>query len=311
MSGTRRFWFGNVSADSTQFDVMSDLIRSWISLESVSGRPTYARYITDLRPTNHLPSVAELRPTRPRTLPDKTDTTPTYNRQTTDNLSGRDLSNMFERSHPDKCVCPNINRHQTDKTESIPNVNRSLPEFEDFWRFEVGFVSVWPVWLGYYVGLDSVLNRSWILGNRHETDLKPTKIIKFGVRSVYSRYWFGVVGLVSVYVRADKFVEERSFKHVWKISPRQIVGCLLVISVTVWCRFCRGAFGDVSVSIRPSMVDVLSVVDRLCIGPTWHRFMADLRPNQVRHNTELRGVGRHIPESKPTSARHISNPNRM
>ena len=150
MSGTRRFWFGNVSADSTQFGVMSGLLRYWIGLESVSGRPTYARYITDLRPKNHLPSVAELRPTRPRTLPDKTDTTPTYNRQTTDNLSGRDLSNMFERSLPDKFVCPNINRHQTDKTESIPTVNRSLPECDDFGRFDVGFVSVWPVWLGYW-----------------------------------------------------------------------------------------------------------------------------------------------------------------
>ena len=149
MSGTHWFWFGNVSADSTQFGVMSDLILSWIGLESVSGRPTYARCITDLRPTNHPPSVAELRPTCPRTLPDKTDTTPTYNRQTTDNLSGRDLSNMFERSLPDKFVCPNINRLQTDKTESIPTVNRSLPEFDDFCRFEVGFVSVWPVWLGY------------------------------------------------------------------------------------------------------------------------------------------------------------------
>ena len=152
MSGTRRLRFGNVSAVSTQFGVMSDLIRFWIGLESVSGRPTYARYITDLRPPNHLPSVAELRPTRPRTLPNKTDTTPTYNRQTTDNLSGRDLSNMFERSLPDKFVCPNINRHQTDKTESIPTVNRSLPEFDDLCRFEVGFVSVWPVWLGYKCG---------------------------------------------------------------------------------------------------------------------------------------------------------------
>ena len=100
MSGTRRFWFGNVSADSMQFGVMSDLIRSWIGLESVSGRPTYARYITDLRPTNHLPSVAELRPTRPRTLPDKTDTTPTYNRQTTDNLSGRDLQTCLKDLSP-------------------------------------------------------------------------------------------------------------------------------------------------------------------------------------------------------------------
>ena len=130
---------------------MSDLIGSWIGLESVSGRPTYARYIADLGPTNHLPSVAELRPTHPRTLPDKTDTTPIYDRQTTDNLSRRDLSNMFERSLPDKFVCLNINRHQTDKTKSIPTVNRSLPEFDDFCRFEVGFVSVWSVWLGYYL----------------------------------------------------------------------------------------------------------------------------------------------------------------
>ena len=104
-----------------------------------------------------IPSVAELKPTRPRTLPDKTDTTPTCNRQTTDNLSGGGggggggggaLSNMFEISLADNFFFPIINWHQTDKTESIPTVNRSLPEFDDFCRFQVGFVSVWPVWLG-------------------------------------------------------------------------------------------------------------------------------------------------------------------
>ena len=150
LPGTRRFWFGNVSADSTQFGVMSEFIRSWIGLESVSGRSTYARYNrskTDMS----LPSVTELRPTCPRTLPDKTDTTPICNRQTTNNLSGRDLLNMLERSLPGKFVCPNINRHQTDKTESIPTVNLSLPEYDDFRRFEVGFVSVWPLWLGYNI----------------------------------------------------------------------------------------------------------------------------------------------------------------
>ena len=140
----------------------------------MSGRPTYARYITDVRRTNHLPSVAELRPTRPRTLPDKTDTTPTYNRQTTDNLSGRDLSNMFERSLPDKFVCPNINQHQTDKTESIPTVNRSLPKFEDFCRFEVGFVSVWPVWLGF--------ERS------QEICLGGWQPVGFNIKTVFPRY---------------------------------------------------------------------------------------------------------------------------
>ena len=113
--------------------------------------------------------------------------------------------------------------------------------------------------------------------NRHETDLKLTKIIKFGERSVYNRYWFGFVSLVSVYVWADKFVGERSFKHVRKISPRQIVGCL-----SVWCRFCRGSFGDVSVLIRPPMADGLSVLDWLCIG----HMSADLTPIQGRFKTE-------------------------
>ena len=113
--------------------------------------------------------------------------------------------------------------------------------------------------------------------NQHETDLKPTESIKFGERSVYSPYWFCFVGLVSVNVRADKFVGERSFKHVWNISPRQIVGYM-----SVWCRFCRGAFGDVSVLIRPPMVDGLSVLDRLCIG----HMSADLTPIQGRFKTE-------------------------
>ena len=63
------------------------------------------------------------------------------NRQTTD------LSNMLDPP-------PNVSawykhRHQTDKTESILIINRSLPEFDNFCRFEVGFVSVYLVWLGY------------------------------------------------------------------------------------------------------------------------------------------------------------------
>ena len=109
--------------------------------QAFSSSLFFSNNITDLRPTDHLPSVAEL---RPRKLPDKTDTTRTYNRQTTDNLLGRDLSNMFERSLPDKFVCLNINRHQTNKTESIQTVNQPFPEFDDFCRFEVGFVLVWP-----------------------------------------------------------------------------------------------------------------------------------------------------------------------
>ena len=120
--------------------------------------------------------------------------------------------------------------------ESIPNLTRNDPDINPtsftgssatlsvadscpiqwknygFCRFCVGLA-----------GVTRVLHRP----HRHETDPKPSKMIKFEERSVYNRYWFGFVGLVSV--RADKFVGERSFKHVWKISPRQIVGCLSAI----------------------------------------------------------------------------------
>ena len=137
LSGTRRFWFGNVSVDSTQFCVMSDLIRSWIGLESVSGRPTYARCKTDLiRLTNHLPSVAKLRPTRPRTLPDKTDTTPTYNRQTTDNFIGeRSFKHVWKISPRQICLPehkPTPNRQNWINTDCKPISSRI------WW-----FLSVW------------------------------------------------------------------------------------------------------------------------------------------------------------------------
>ena len=116
--------------------------------------------------------------------------------------------------------------------------------------------------------------------NRHETDLKPTKILKFGERSVYSRYRFGFVGLVSVYVRADKFVGEIFQTCLKDLSP---TNCRLFVGyMSVWCQFCRGAFGDVSVLIRPPMVDGLSVLDRLCIG----HMSADLTPIEGRFKTE-------------------------
>ena len=119
----------------------SVLNRPWIGVRSADICPIHNRSKTDKPST----IGGRIKTDTSRTLRDKTDTTPTYNRPTTDNLSGRDLSNMFERSLPDKFVCPNTDRHQTDKTESKPTVNRSLPEFDDFCRIEVGFVSVWPV----------------------------------------------------------------------------------------------------------------------------------------------------------------------
>ena len=51
-------WFGNMSTDSTQFGLMSYLIRSGIDLESVSVWPPNAWCIINLRPSNHVPSMA-------------------------------------------------------------------------------------------------------------------------------------------------------------------------------------------------------------------------------------------------------------
>ena len=100
----------------------------------------------------------------------------------------------------------------------------------------------------------------------HETDIKPTEIIKFGERSVYNRF----VGLVPVYVRPDtnsgrdlSNIFERFF--FWKI-----VCCL-----SVWCRCCRGAFGVVSVLIWLSMVDDLSVLYPSHTGQT------DTKPTKI------------------------------
>ena len=155
MSGTRRFWFRNVSADSMQFGVMSDLIRSWIGVWSADICPIHNWSKTDKSSTIGGRIKTNTSPNAPQ---HHTDIKPTEDRQF---VHGRDLSNMFERSLPDKFVCPNINQHQTDKTESIPTVNRSLPEFEDFCRFEVGLVSFWPVWLGYKSCICSRLALLW------------------------------------------------------------------------------------------------------------------------------------------------------
>ena len=119
VSGTHRFSFGYVSANFTQFGVILDLIQSSIGLELVSGQPTYATYITDLRLTNHLPTVAELKLTRPWILPDKTDTTPdllpTANRQF---VGERYFKHVWKISHQYMCVSEH-KPTQTDETESI------------------------------------------------------------------------------------------------------------------------------------------------------------------------------------------------
>ena len=118
--------------------------------------------------------------------------------------------------------------------------------------------------------------------NRHETDLKPTKILKFG----------GEIGLQSVLIRFCRFgvglcsgrqiCRGEIFQTCLKDLPPPTNCRLSVGYMSVWCRFCRGAIGDVSVLIRPPMVDGLSVLDRLCI----RHMSADLTPIQGRFKTE-------------------------
>ena len=138
--------------------------------------------------------------------------------------------------------------------------------------------------------------------NRPQTDKNHQIRGEIGSQSVLIRFCRFDVGLCSGRQICRGEIFQTCLKDLSPTNCRLSVGYM-----SVWSQFCRGAFGDVSVLIRPPMVDGLSVLDRLCIG----HMSADLTPIQVRHNTELRGVGRHIPESKPTSARHISNPNRM
>ena len=110
------------------------------------------------------------------------------------------------------------------------------------------------------------------------SSLKPTKIIQFGERSVNHRYWFGFVGLVSFMFRQTHLSGRALSNIIERFMPNKLqVVCWLYVGLNL----------------------------------TWHRFRADSRPNQVRHNTKLHGVCRHTPESKPTSAWDISNPNRM
>ena len=148
--------------------------------------------------------------------------------------------------------------------------------------------------------------------NTAVTPAKPTLNRQKSSNSGRDRFTVGVDSVLSVYVRTDKFVGERSFKHVWKISPRlpdklSVVGRLYIGVVSVLSGSVRGCVGLNSATDVRWFVGLRSVMYRAYVG----RPDTDSRPNQVRHNTELRGVGRHIPESKPTSARHISNPNRM
>ena len=113
--------------------------------------------------------------------------------------------------------------------------------------------------------------------NRHQTYKNHQMRGEIGLQSVLIRFCRFGVGLCSgrQICRAEIF--QTCLKDLSPTNCRLSVGYM-----SVWCRFCRGVFGDVSVLIRPSMVAGLSVLDRLCIG----HMSADLTPIQDRINSD-------------------------
>ena len=75
--------------------------------------------------------------------------------------------------------------------------------------------------------------------NRRQTDLKPTKFIKFGDRLVCNRYCSG-----RHICRGEIF--QTCLNDLPPTNCRLCVGYM-----SAWCRFCGGAFEDTSVLIRP------------------------------------------------------------
>ena len=146
-----------------------------------------------------------------------------------------------------------------------------------------------------------------------QTDTKPISNRQKSSNSGKDRFTVGIDSVLSVWCRfmfgqtnlsgsdlSNMF--ERSLPDKLSVVCRLYVGVVSVLSGSV-----RGRVGLNSATDGRWFVGLRSVVYRAYVG----RPDTDSRPIQVRHNTELRGVGRHIPESKPTSARHISNSNRM
>ena len=150
-----------------------------------------------------------------------------------------------------------------------PTAGRFIENFVPF----VGFVSVWPVWLGY----NTPVTPAKPTRNRPQTDKNHQIRGEIGLQSVLIRFCRFDVGLCSGRQICRGEIFQTCLKDLSPTNCRLSVGYM-----SVWCRFCRGAFGDVSVLIWPPMVDGLSVFNRLCIG----HMSADLTPIQSRFKTE-------------------------
>ena len=133
--------------------------------------------------------------------------------------------------------------------------------------------------------------RDGIWTHQSHTPVTPAKLTRNQPQTDKNHQIRGEIGFQSVLIRFCRF-------SVALCSGRQIcrgeifqtclkdfspTNCRLSVGhMSVWCRFCRGVFRDVSVLIRPPMVDCLSVLDRLCIG----HMSADLTPINDQFKTE-------------------------
>ena len=126
--------------------------------------------------------------------------------------------------------------------------------------------------------------------NRHQTEIRG----EIGLQSVLIRFCQFGVGLCSGRQICRGEIFQTCLKDFSLTNCRLSVGFM-----SVWCRFCRGAFGDESVLIRPLMVDGLLVLDRLPIG----HMSANLTPIQNRFKTESSPIWHRIAWSWPMHPR--------
>ena len=94
--------------------------------------------------------------------------------------------------------------------------------------------------------------------NRPQTDKNPQIRGEIGLQSALIRFCRFGVGLCSGRQICRGEIFQTCLKDLSPTNCRLSVGYM-----SVWCRFCRGAFGDVSVLIRLPMVDGLLVLDSL------------------------------------------------
>ena len=97
--------------------------------------------------------------------------------------------------------------------------------------------------------------------SRPQTDKNHQNRGEIGLQSVLIRFCRFGVGLCWGRQICRGEIFQTCLKDLSPTNCRLSVGFM-----SVWCRFCRGAFRDVSVLIRPPMVDGLSVMYRAYVG---------------------------------------------